>query len=65
MSYQKKWKSSKSVPKGFKAGYPAIFSGHATITSSVKGKKVSVACHSKAHYDSPTSWYGNPVYYYL
>ena len=62
---KKKWKSSKSVPKGFKAGYPVIFSGHATIASSVKGKKVLVACHSKAHYDSPTSWYGTPVYYYL
>ena len=62
---KKGWKSSSSVPRGFKAGYPVIFSGHATIASSVSGSTVLVACHSNPHYDSPTSWYGTPTYYYL
>ena len=62
---KKNWKSSSSVPPGFKAGYPVIFPGHATIASSVSGKTVLVACHSKPHYDSPVDWYGTPTYYYL
>ena len=62
---KKGWKSSANVPPGFKAGYPVIFSGHATIASSVNGKTVLVACHSKPHYDSPVDWYGTPTYYYL
>ena len=62
---KKGWKSSANVPPGFKAGYPVIFPGHATIASSVNGKTVLVACHSKPHYDSPVDWYGTPTYYYL
>ena len=62
---KKGWKNSSGVPAGFKAGYPVIFSGHATIASSVSGKTVLVACHSNPHYDSPVSWYGTPTYYYL
>ena len=61
----KGWKSSSSIPRGFIAGYPVIFPGHATIATSVSGNNVLVACHSNPHYDSPTSWYGTPTYYYL
>ena len=61
---QKGWKSSSNMPSGFRAGYPIIFPGHATICSSIQNGQALVACHSKPHYDVPTSWYGTPTYYY-
>ncbi len=61
---QKGWSSSRTMPNSFKPGYPVLFSGHATICSSIQNGQALVACHSKPHYDSPTSWYGTPTYYY-
>jgi len=61
----KGWKTSSNVPPGFKAGYPVIFPGHATLAYIVNGNDVTLACHSKPHNDGKISWYGTPTYYYL
>ena len=62
----KGWKSSKTKPKGFKAGYPMLIGSHAVIANHVTNDDVSFCSHNFDVCDGSLSGLVATItYYYL
>jgi len=61
----KGFKAYSSLPRGFRAGYPVIFPGHATLCSRITGSTVFVAAHSNNHDYLNAKYMGSAPTYYM